>query len=115
MASPPRITEPTLRVLMTMLTNPGEEYYGLEIARKTDLKTGTLYPILARLETAGWLTSGWEEVGPATVGRRLRRYYKLTWAGAAEATKVRQRLEQTLTGGQASLRDFRPAPGGAIS
>jgi len=43
-----------------------------------DLAEGTVYPVLHRLEVAGYLGSEWGEVG----GRR-RRSYRLTRAGAA--------------------------------
>ena len=39
--------------------------------------SGTLYPLLARLEAAGWFTSEWEDVDPSEVGRPRRRLYKL--------------------------------------
>jgi hypothetical protein len=35
-------------------------------------------PILARLETVGWLTSRWEDIDPRAEGRPTRRYYQLT-------------------------------------
>ncbi|MFI9011322.1 PadR family transcriptional regulator [Actinosynnema sp. NPDC053489] len=41
-----------------------------------DLPTGTVYPALRRLETAGLVTSEW-----STVGGRQRRTYRLTRAG----------------------------------
>lgn len=49
-----------------------------------DLPTGTVYPALRRLETAGWL-SGTE----STVGGRRRRTYRLTRAGRAALTAQR--------------------------
>lgn len=57
------------------------EHYGLEIAKAAKLPTGTIYPILARLEEAGCLVSEWEQVDPAEEGRPRRRYYRLTAPG----------------------------------
>jgi PadR family transcriptional regulator, regulatory protein PadR len=37
-----------------------------------------VHPILARLETVGWLESRWEEIDPRVEGRPARRYYRLT-------------------------------------
>jgi hypothetical protein len=33
--------------------------------KATKVGSGTLYPMLARLEAAGWLTSEWEVVDPS--------------------------------------------------
>lgn len=55
--SSPRVTLQVLRVLNAMLVSR-EEQYGFQLSKLTGLKSGTLYPILARLESAGWVTSG---------------------------------------------------------
>ena len=52
------------------------------------LATGTLYPILLRLESAGWFVSRWENVDPTAVGRPRKRFYRLTAAGLAQASEV---------------------------
>ena len=80
-ADAPRMTLQTQAVLKVMLDAPDEEHYGLELADAAGLKTGTLYPILARLEQAGWLTSEWEDIDESAEGRRRRRYYRLTSDG----------------------------------
>jgi PadR family transcriptional regulator PadR len=85
MTTRPRMTMPTQLVLRALLVDPGEELYGLEIGEAAGLASGTVHPILARLEGLGWLTSSWEDIDPATVGRPARRYYRLTAHGAAEA------------------------------
>nr|WP_285485880.1 helix-turn-helix transcriptional regulator [Amycolatopsis taiwanensis] len=51
--------------------------YGLEICAAAGLASGTIHPILARLEKAGWLRSRWEDANPADQGRPRRRYYGL--------------------------------------
>jgi len=76
-----RITKPTRSVLVAFMENPNHEQYGLDIAAVTGLKSGSLYPILGRLEDHGWLTSYWEDTSPETEGRPRRRYYKLTGGG----------------------------------
>lgn len=88
----PRLTPQTVEVLRLLLAAPAVPRYGRDIARETKLKTGTLHPILARLELAGWVESFWED--PAEhedQGRPRRRYYRLTGdgvrvAGSAVAT-----------------------------
>lgn len=51
--------------------------YGLAIMRKTGLKSGTVYPILRRMESAGWVSGKREECDPET-RRPARRLYELT-------------------------------------
>ncbi len=107
--SQPRITAQTLRVLATLLNRPQEDIYGLEVVRSANLASGTVYPVLARLERAGWLTSEWERVDPAVVGRPRRRVYRLTTLGAAEAGAVLAEYQRALLPFQA------PAVGGAVT
>lgn len=75
------LTLPTLRVLGSFLADPQAERYGLELAAELDLRSGTLYPILGRLERVGWLQSRREEIDPRAAGRPRRRLYRLTGAG----------------------------------
>ena len=107
----PRMTIPTQLVLRAMLAEPASEMYGLQICTAAGLPSGTIHPILARLEREfGWLTSRWEDVVPAEEGRPRRRYYKLTEDGAERA---RIALVQATTS-TASLR-LAPRPaGGAL-
>jgi DNA-binding PadR family transcriptional regulator len=83
-----RMTIPTQLVLQTLLQDPVRELYGLEICQAANLPSGTIHPILARLERVGWLTSRWEDVDPQAEGRPRRRYYKLTPAGIDEAHRA---------------------------
>lgn len=62
-----------------------DEISGAEIARSTKLASGTLYPILLRLEEAGWVESRWETEAPQELGRPRRRFYKITGVGARNA------------------------------
>jgi PadR family transcriptional regulator, regulatory protein PadR len=81
----PRVTFQTALVLRALLTDPTKARYGLDVANSTGLPTGTIYPILARLEAAGWVSSGWEAIDPAEEGRPRRRLYYLTGEGAFSA------------------------------
>jgi len=89
----PRITGPTLKVLGALLSSGRIELSGAEIARATNLASGTLYPILFRLERAGWLESRWEEDNPRALGRPRRRVYHLTGVGARNARAAVKDLE----------------------
>jgi PadR family transcriptional regulator len=92
-ASEPRITGPTLKVLGALLSSGRVELSGAEISRATKLASGTLYPILFRLERAGWLKSRWEEDDPKTLGRPRCRFYQVTALGARNARAAVQDLE----------------------
>jgi DNA-binding PadR family transcriptional regulator len=80
-----RVTLPLLRVLTALLDG---ERYGLDLAKSAGLTTGTVYPILQRLESDGWVASRWEQIDPVAEGRRPRRYFALTKTGAREAHKL---------------------------
>ena len=81
----PRMTIPTQYVLSTLLAEPDRERYGAEIGMAAGLASGTIHPILARLEGVGWLTSRWEQINPSAAGRPARRYYRLTTEGVSDA------------------------------
>ena len=88
------MTAETQRVLLAMLAEPSMEHYGLELANTAGLKSGTLYPILSRLEAEGWISGSWEQIDPHVEGRRPRRYYRLTASGTFAAERVRQDLQR---------------------
>jgi hypothetical protein len=56
-------------LLCTLLADPTQEMYGLQIGADTGLPSGTIHPILARLENEyGWVTSRWEDIKPEDEG-----------------------------------------------
>lgn len=56
--------------------------YGFDIMDATGLPSGTVYPVLGRMERRGLVASSWEEASIAREdGRPARRYYALTTAG----------------------------------
>ena len=83
-----RLSLQTLRVLEAFLEDPTEPLSGADVRKRGHLTSGTLYPILLRLESAGWLASRWEQVDPASVGRPRRRLYRLTSSGQRRANEV---------------------------
>jgi len=93
---PPRMTLPTQLVLRALLERPTHEFYGLEICAAAGLPSGTIHPILARLEKFGWLRSRWEDLDPHEAGRPRRRYYSLTLDGAAQARQVLARAQPSV-------------------
>src|ERR1700760_4810189 len=83
-----RMSLQTLRTLEAFLENPTDELSGSDVQKRSGLASGTLYPILLRLESAGWFVSRWEAVDPASVGRPRRRLYRLTPSGLTRASEV---------------------------
>jgi PadR family transcriptional regulator PadR len=103
----PRMTAPVLKVIFALLAEPDGEHYGLELMQETGLPSGTLYPILMRLDRAGWVTSRWEELDPVAEGRPNRRYYRLTAEGVAVARAEVDAMRARMPG--ASAPRERPA------
>ncbi|WOH19280.1 helix-turn-helix transcriptional regulator [Paenarthrobacter sp. GOM3] len=68
-----RVTPATALVLGALLS--AESVWGLQIVKDTGKKPGTVYPILERLEAAGWVQGEWETAEDRKGPRR--RYYRL--------------------------------------
>jgi DNA-binding PadR family transcriptional regulator len=86
----------TLKVLGTLMGARYQELSGVDVARDTKLASGTLYPILLRLEDAGWLDSRWEAGDPVSLKRPRRRYYRLTAVGQKRAMAAFDELRPML-------------------
>ncbi|WP_242613941.1 PadR family transcriptional regulator [Actinomadura roseirufa] len=110
-ASGPRMTLPTQLVLRALLTEPAHEFYGLQIGQAAGLPSGTVHPILARLEALDWLESRWEDIDPAREGRPRRRYYRLTTDGAERARIALAEARTQVT----DLPVLRPRPTGGTA
>jgi PadR family transcriptional regulator PadR len=54
-----RLSAETLRVLERFVDRSADWHYGYELSRETGLKSGTLYPILMRLEKHKLLEARW--------------------------------------------------------
>jgi PadR family transcriptional regulator PadR len=98
------MTIPTQLVLRALLADPGRELYGVEIGDAAGLPSGTIHPMLARLEGVGWLESRWEDIDPCAEGRPARRYYRLTPTGAEQARNALARAFQ----GRRTWQSLRP-------
>jgi DNA-binding PadR family transcriptional regulator len=81
-----------MKVLRAFLDQPGKPQSGADIWRATGVMSGSLYPILNRLETAGWLNSQWEDIDPKLVCRPAKRLYQLTAEGASSAHAALQQV-----------------------
>ena len=74
-----------LRVTKVFIEAKGYKATGADIMKATKLPSGTVYPMLSRMETAGWVRAEWEDVDPSEAGRPRRRFYFLTGAGQRAA------------------------------
>ena len=96
----PYITLPTTLVLQAIADGAR---YGFDLADKTGLQTGTVYPSLRRLESSGLVRSSWESDKVARREQRpARRYYEITRAGETSLEVAVKRF--------AGLGRLRPRP-----
>ena len=106
-----RLTGPLERVLGVFLADPTADRYGYDLMKAAKLASGTLYPMLARLQEEGLLISEWEPQPTQAGGRPARRYYRLTGEGVRVA---RTELAQRSFGERRGVCAVgRPATGGA--
>jgi PadR family transcriptional regulator, regulatory protein PadR len=85
------ITYPTTLVLHAIADGVA---YGFDIADRTGLQTGTVYPALRRLEALGFVKSSWESEKTARREQRpARRYYEITASGAAALDAAMKRFQ----------------------
>jgi PadR family transcriptional regulator, regulatory protein PadR len=83
--------------------------HGFDILDVTELPSGTVYPILRRLEREGLVSADWEDVNIARDEQRPpRRYYDLTGEGKAlvETAAARYPVSRTVA---SKARRLRPA------
>jgi DNA-binding PadR family transcriptional regulator len=95
MATRTRASKQTLALLNALVAKPTQWHYGYALSRETQLMSGTLYPILMRLEERGWLETQWENLqetpealAEGRGGRPPRHMYRLTAGGRAWATEA---------------------------
>jgi DNA-binding PadR family transcriptional regulator len=79
-----RTLSPVARQLLAALMEGGSGWlHGYDISRRAGIKSGTLYPLLIRLEGQGYLEAEWQ--ASTEPGRPPRHAYRLTEAGCALA------------------------------
>jgi PadR family transcriptional regulator, regulatory protein PadR len=99
------LTYPTALVLRALSSG---FHYGFDIMDATGLPSGTVYPILRRLDREGLLESSWEDVADAQKEQRPpRRYYAITKDGEQMLANARARyhtLEQAVVPSSARMK-----------
>lgn len=101
-----KLTYPTTLVLHALANGLR---HGFEILDATDLPSGTVYPILRRLERDALVSANWEDALIAHAEQRPpRRYYELTAPGRAvlDAASARYRVPRSIA---TRARRLRPA------
>lgn len=80
-----RVTVAVAVVLQAFLADPADERYGYDLMKQCGLGSSKLYPILDRLEKAGWLQREREVIDPTAARRPARVLYRLTAEGQRAA------------------------------
>jgi DNA-binding PadR family transcriptional regulator len=66
--------------------------FGFDVMGATELPSGTVYPVLRRLESQGFVASSWEDEEKARQANRpRRRNYQLTRVGRAQLAEAEAR------------------------
>jgi DNA-binding PadR family transcriptional regulator len=100
------VTLPTTLVLQALAVG---HRYGFDIMDATGLPSGTVYPVLRRLEKEGLVRADWEDAHLAREELRPpRRNYELTAAG--EALLVTARARYRMPREIPRARGFKPSP-----
>jgi DNA-binding PadR family transcriptional regulator len=89
------LTKGTLQPIILKLIDSRDKMYGYEITQevkkltsgKIDISEGALYPILHKLEAKGVL-----ETEKVYIGKRVRKYYKVTKDGKLMVTEVTKEI-----------------------
>ena len=90
--SPIRLTHTTSLVVRALASGCR---HGFQVMDATGLPSGTVYPVLRRLESWGHVTSTWEDDTVAReAGRPRRRLYALTGTGMELADAAARKLAE---------------------
>lgn len=95
MKKPLRLSRETVLVLEQFARRAAQWRYGYELSRETGLKSGTLYPILMRLERHRLLEARWVATGDGVPPRHT---YRLTPQGVEFARSRLRELAETRPG-----------------
>jgi len=86
------VLQGTLDLLILKALGPGERH-GVDVAQRIEqitngafeVKSGSLFPALHRMEEAGWLTASWGE----SKNKRKAKFYRLTKRGRRQLESER--------------------------
>lgn len=93
-----KATTSSAALAAAFMEDPGGTHWGYALSKRSGLKSGVLYPLLARMLTEGWLRDGWEDPASYAEKRPPRRYYRLTDLGARELGALAARSVASTSG-----------------
>ena len=88
--SRPRALSQQALAVVAVLADTNEWHHGYDLMAQAGVKSGTLYPLLMRLEAQGMLQARW--VDSPEPGRPPRHVYKLTPPGRDWVTSLAESL-----------------------
>jgi PadR family transcriptional regulator PadR len=71
-------TQTLIAVAAALVEAPDRRWYGYALRRQARVESGTLYPVLRRMRTAGWIADDGYEFLP---DRPVRRCFRVTQEG----------------------------------
>ena len=92
----------TIAVLFALAGRASEQRHGYDLCRVLDLRAGTVYPILRRLDERGFVETQWEQDPPQ--GRPARHLYRLTPTGQDLVSELREQAAAVRTSTAGSAR-----------
>lgn len=107
------LTKGTLLPIILKLLGNAEKMYGYEITQKVkdltrgkiDISEGALYPILHKLEADGIL-----ETEKVFIGKRVRKYYRVTREGNKAVEEVTKELNDFIATLSIIFNEKQPVP-----
>jgi len=87
-----RVRRPSRQMILLLAALAGRPrvwHHGYDLMKETELKSGTLYPLLMRMGEQGIVEAEWRE--PSQAGRPARHAYRLTATGLALARDLEAR------------------------
>lgn len=64
-----RLTRNFVAVATTLMEQPFGRFWGYDLTKQSGVRSGALYPMLAKFLELGWLTDGWEQLEALPAGR----------------------------------------------
>lgn len=95
------LTSTGAQVAKIFIGDPGQERWGSEITTMTNIKAGTVYPMLETMKADGLIVDRWEtdeEMIARKPGGSRRRYWRLTSKGRTELVDYVARWDARMGG-----------------
>lgn len=86
-----KLTPNLVAVAIELVADPDKQHWGYDLCKSTGIRSGVLYPLLARMYNEAWLDDGWEDPAAITDKRPPRRYYTVNAYGLEQLGAVTAR------------------------